>query len=93
MTKQLQNRMESLKQLAEKTQKKKNKKKQKSRFRDELAGLSLTEAMGGLDFASAAKTDTSFYDFDCALAARKDFSASDDSDYEYTIQTDDGIGL
>ncbi len=71
-------RLESLKDLAEQKQKKsKNSKGKPAKIVDDLAKLSLVDALGGMDFGSPKATDTSFYDLDCALAARVNFNESE----------------
>ena len=78
MTKSLQMRLDSLKTLAEKKQKPAKKaNKTRNQYRDELAGISLVDALGGFDYGTPRATDTSFYDFDCALAARVTHSETD----------------
>lgn len=74
-TKTTNTRLNSLKALAEKKQS--PSKARTDSYRDELAKITLVDAIRELDFGQPQPKDTSFYDFDTALAAKKSFSKVD----------------
>ncbi len=88
-------RLENLKNLARKRQKKKaslNPKRSRTSTDDSMLSTSLLDAMGGLDFGSSYGDPQSFYDVDSALAARRGDSLSD-LEIETSHLLDDGIGV
>jgi hypothetical protein len=86
-------RLENLKNLGQKRQKKKSAPKKSGLIADDkMIGTSLIDAMGGLDFGSRYGDSQSFYDVDSALAARTSESVID-SVFEKSFLDDDGIGL